>query len=95
MDFEIRRHSSKALLWYRFVDDIFCIWIGTDSELALFTHDLQSYDEKLSFSVTDSGHAANYLDVSISLVPNDIDNNLLTPKFCHLQETSIYWCLYR
>ena len=75
------RHSSKALLWYRFVDDIFCIWTGTDSELALFTHDLHSFDEKLSFSVTDSSHAANYLDVSISLVQDDIDDNSLTPKF--------------
>ena len=38
------RFSSLVLLWYRYVDDTFCIWNGTDSELETFTKDLHTFD---------------------------------------------------
>ena len=75
------RGAPGVVLWYRFVDDIFCIGSGTQEELNLFTHDLQRFDGNLKFDITDAGHSANFLDVTIRLLPDDIQDDLLTPVF--------------
>jgi len=58
----------------RFVDDIFCIWSGSDIELKHFSSDLQGYSENLKFDITDCGHWANYLDITVHLTHDDIND---------------------
>jgi len=52
-----------------------------NEELNLFTQDLQKFDEHLKFDITDAGHSANFLDVTIKLVPDDMQDDFLTPVF--------------
>lgn len=75
------RYSSRVVLWYRFVDDIFCVWSGTNDELNMFTQDLQNYDPKLKFEVTDTNRCANYLDITVELVADEINDGLFTTEF--------------
>ena len=84
------RYSSCATLWYRFVDDICCIWSGTDDELHQFTADLQKYDFKLKFGVTNSHHFANYLDVSVALEPDSITAKFFIYRKTHYTGLSIH-----
>ena len=75
------RFASHALLWHRYVDDILCFWTGTDSELTSFLEDLNGFDPQLSFSSQIAGHNANYLDISISLKADNINDNLVSPEY--------------
>ena len=75
------RFSSQVLLWFRFVDDILCFWLGTDMELEIFTSDLQKFDDNLSFTVERAEHLINFLNITISLKHDEIEDGLLTPHF--------------
>ena len=40
--FKHSRYSKHALIWNRYVDDVFCVWTASDLELNLFLHNLNS-----------------------------------------------------
>jgi len=63
------------------VDDILCFWLGTDMELEIFTSDLQKFDDNLSFTVERAEHLINFLNITISLKHDEIEDGLLTPHF--------------
>lgn len=59
-------------------------------ELKLFMWDLQNYDMKLKFEVTDCGHSANCLDISVDLEADEINDDLLRAKFSVYRNTRDY-----
>jgi len=75
------QYSRHALLCYRYVDDVFCVWTGSDVELNLFLRDLNRFHENISFTLELGGTTLNYLDLTIQLLPVNIDDNCLVPVF--------------
>lgn len=66
--------------WYRYVDDILCIWTGSEAALQAFHEALNLYHPKLKFSLEKGGDSINYLDLSISLEAS-LTTNLLNLNF--------------
>jgi len=79
----LNRYSrfGHAILWCRYVDDVFCIWRGTDEELGKFRRLLHSFDDNITFTVEVGGHRINYLDLTIELCHDELDDGMLTPTF--------------
>ena len=75
------RYSSHVLLWSRYIEDIFCVWWGSESQLNKFQADLHSFDPNISFTLENGHHHLSYLDLNIKLVLDDINDSMLTPIF--------------
>ena len=52
---------NKVLKWYRYIDDIFCIWEGTDKELSDFMALLNDIDPNLKFTIERDTQRVHYL----------------------------------
>ena len=65
----IYQWSNSVLRWFRYVDDILCVWGGSPSELAQFHTFLNEYHPNLEFTL-EVGHARiKFLYLTINLVP--------------------------
>ena len=74
-------HYSTCVLWSRYIDDIFCIWRGSNLELKKFHVDLHKFDEHISFTVEIENCELNFLDLNVKPVEDEIIDTLLTPVF--------------
>jgi len=79
--FRHARFANRVISWYRYVDDVFCIWQGTDFELQHFHHQLHSFDENIRFTIEIGNRTLNYLDLTISLAEDNLNDGMLTPEF--------------
>jgi hypothetical protein len=53
--------------WYRYVDDILCVWTGSERQLDTFLHLLNSLDSSIKFTMErESNGSLNFLDLTIS-----------------------------
>lgn len=53
--------------WARYVDDIFCIWTGTDRNLDQFLNYINSIHEKIQFTIEkENNNSINFLDLTIT-----------------------------
>lgn len=59
------RHSFNIAKWLRYVDNIFLLWSGTETELTEFVSYLNSMHPFLKFSLTKSLVDISFLDVKI------------------------------
>lgn len=59
--------KSKIGYWYRYVDDILCLFLGTHEELKLFHNFLNTLSHKIKFTmeINDNGTKINFLDLTI------------------------------
>jgi hypothetical protein len=58
---------NKVFYWARYVDDIFCIWLGTDRQLMLFQSFLNSFYKQVQFTLEiEKSNSLNFLDLTIS-----------------------------
>lgn len=66
--FSSDNHLIKNVFhWARYVDDIFCIWVGNDTQLDLFLKFINSFHQQLQFTIeTESQNTINFLDLTIS-----------------------------
>lgn len=55
-----------ALLWYRYIDDVFFMWSGTVEELLDFKSDLDNSLDTISFTLEHDLRTVHFLDVAIS-----------------------------
>ena len=67
---------SYSLFWARDVDDILCIWAGTETELDQFFSFLNSLRPSIDFTLEKGGYSLPFLDLTIRLVPRS--SNLIT-----------------
>lgn len=73
-------HAHHINKWMRYVDDIFLLWQGTESELDAFIEFLNSRHQLIRFTVTKSQTTVQYLDVEITKENNALDTKLFTKK---------------
>ncbi|CAJ0943784.1 unnamed protein product [Ranitomeya imitator] len=62
--------SAHIIYWRRFIDDIFFVWTGTSEDLLLFHNDLNSSISGLSFTIHSDQHSVNFLDTTITIMPD-------------------------
>ena len=56
--------------WYRYINDIFCIWQYGEDELERFTSHLNSVHSTIKFTIEKSRTVVNFLDTTVSLENN-------------------------
>ena len=74
-DFEERQlytHHLQPLAWYRYSDDIFCLWQHGGDELEKFTAHLNSVHETIKFTIEKSRTFVSFLDNEVHLDNNRI-----------------------
>ncbi|CAJ0960434.1 unnamed protein product [Ranitomeya imitator] len=88
--------QQYARQWYRYIDDIFCIWQGDHSSLTAFYNTINEIRPELKFSISHHTEAITFLDTKVckdvhgSLTtdiytkPTD-RNNFLLYNSCHPQ----------
>lgn len=55
--------SQHALIWLRYINDIFCIWSGPVDTLLAFHQYLNSIDPELQFTLHYDPHQIQFLDM--------------------------------
>ncbi|CAJ0928883.1 unnamed protein product [Ranitomeya imitator] len=89
-----RLFQTHCLLWRRYIDDVFCLWHGTNESLLEFFSEINGVWPELSFTLNFDKHEINYLDTKIlqdqdgkltlDLYTKATDcNNLLFYQSCH------------
>ena len=82
----LNSHHSKILKWYRYIDDIFCIYKGSCHELNDFVTLLNGFDQNLKFTLESSLVRVHFLDMwvmnnvghlSTTLYKKETDRNTL------------------
>jgi len=57
--------------WYRYVDDILCLWTGTIDQLNEFLTFINNIHKNIKFTLeVDSNHSINFLDLKITIENN-------------------------
>lgn len=59
--------NKNVFYWARYVDDIFCIWLGTDRQLDMFLAYINSFHQQIQLTLEiEKQNSINFLDLSIS-----------------------------
>ena len=78
--------TVKPLIWWRYLDDIFAIWTGTEEELDNFHNFMNNYHPTIKFTMEKSADKINFLDVSVYKT----GTTLSTDVFCKETDTHQY-----
>jgi hypothetical protein len=71
--------------WWRFIDDIFLIWLHTLPELEEFVAYINMAHDTIKFTAEISDKAVNFLDVTVTRTTNGIETAVYTkPTAAHL-----------
>ena len=58
---------KNIVYWYRYVDDILCLWTGTDRQLQKFLTHINSIHKCIQFTIEiENNQSINFLDLTIS-----------------------------
>ena len=79
--------DKKPLLWLRFIDDIFMIWIHGLDELQKCIKYLNAIHPKIKFTYEHSEKSIDFLDTTVKI---DSDRQLYTTLFDKLTDTHLY-----
>ena len=74
----------KPLVWWRYIDDVFMIWLHGEEKLNEFVSLLNSSHETIKFTHEVSPSKINFLDVTVLLHYNSIATDL------HLKSTDAH-----
>ena len=61
----LRNSPTVPILWKRYIDDILCIWPGSQQSLDHFTQFLNGAHPTIKFTCESSPHSVDFLDVTI------------------------------
>ena len=78
---------DKPLIWMRFIDDVFFIWMHGEEELKSFINHLNSSHETIKFTSEQSRDSISFLDVQVSVGEGGV---LATDLFCKPTDTHQY-----
>ena len=79
-----QKRELSPLVWFRFIDDIFFIWIGNKDSLDQFISIAQNYSKsknmksKIKFEIHISTNEVHFLDVTVSLKDGKLRITLFT-----------------
>ena len=77
--------QQRPLCWKRYIDDIFFIWTGDESELQEFQNHIDSFHPTIKFTFEQSVNQVPFLDVLVELDKNRIKTQLYSkPTDAHL-----------
>lgn len=63
--------------WYRYVDDVLCLWKGTDRQLNNFLIWLNNLDTNIQFTIeTEQNCSINFLDITLTRLNNRLSFNI-------------------
>jgi hypothetical protein len=83
------KHPLTTNIWYwcRYVDDIFCVWTGSNRQLVNFLKMLNEIDTHIQFTMElEEGRALNYLDLTVKIVNQKFDFSIHRKK-CYSDQT--------
>lgn len=63
-------------VWWQYIDDVFIIWTGTQSELEIFFHTLNNIDSDIKSTMTHSESSLQFLDTLIYREDNKLYTDL-------------------
>nr|XP_033799951.1 vomeronasal type-2 receptor 26-like [Geotrypetes seraphini] len=69
-------HFAKFLLWKRYIDDVFAVWVGTNIELKDFLEWLNQQDSTLQFTAQSSNQSLPFLDMNISIANGEFSTSI-------------------
>ena len=72
----VETQSRKPLIWLRYIDDIFFIWVHDEQELERFLKDLNNFTPNLSFTDQASKNCIPFLDLKVKLVDGKLETDL-------------------
>lgn len=72
--------------YFRYLDDIFCIWNNDLGNYGILFDILQNLDDKLNFTCDQKGRNVNFLDVNVQTN----DNRIVTDIFYKITDTKQY-----
>ena len=75
---------DKPLIWMRFIDDVFFIWMLGEEKLKSFINHLNSSYETIKFTSEQSRDSISFLDVQVSVGEGGV---LTTDLFCKPTDT--------
>ena len=67
-----------SLVWWRYIDDVFAIWIFGEGCLARFVDQLNGFHPTIKFTTKWSQESMSFLDVRIHLREGQITTDLYT-----------------
>ena len=79
--------------WYRFIDDIFVLWKGSEQDLEEFVHTCNYARQTIKVTCVKSMESISFLDVTVYKGPNFIRNGTLDYR-THIKVTSIRSYVY-
>ena len=86
--------ATHVRSWYRYVDDVLCIWRGPRSDLEVFLEHLNRFHPAISFTMDIGGEKISYLDLNIKLEEQDIvlktSFSIYPVSYTHLTLPTIY-----
>ena len=62
--------GTLVMFWYRYVDDVICLWEGPHTTLDEFLAFINSRYQSIEFSLEFGGSEINFLDLHITLNPS-------------------------
>ncbi len=91
-------YHTKPILWKRYIDDVLCIWPGSQEDFSRFVDYLNESHHTIKFTYDCSQHTVDFLDLTIYKGERYGDNNILdikpyfkkTNKFQYLQYSSAH-----
>jgi hypothetical protein len=63
---------KKIIFYHRYVDDILCLWSGTERQLSCFLSDLNKINPSIQFTMEVGGKTINFLDLNISILDHSL-----------------------
>ena len=79
--------GDNILIWRRFIDDIFLIWLGSADQLTKFLNDINQVHPTIKFTYEQSTRELTFLDVTIYKGPQFRVTNTLDVK-THIKPTN-------
>ena len=65
---------KDVFFWYRYVDDIICLYTGSERQLDMFLNFLNSFNSAIKFTIGKENNAQiNFLDITITRTKTSLD----------------------
>lgn len=74
----LQKWDHQPMIWWRFIDDIFCIWTHGQRELAKFLDHLNKSHHTIKFTMEASTEKVNYLDTTVHNKGGKLEVSLYT-----------------
>ena len=87
-----KKTGKRPLIWWRYIDDIFCIWTDGEESLTDFISFIQNYSQhkklrsKIKFTIHQSSAEVNFLDVCVRIN----DGKLSTTVYSKSTDSHLY-----